>query len=211
MQVKKNQMHAVGFCLTALLWVGTSDRTAPPGAHQQTLNDSSLVAEGIFSSRDNVSNISTELDKWPSAFFLMDFDEGLLEDWRTLARSGVESQECSSKVLLVAAYSLIIVVSLFGNTMVCHVLVKNKRNQSSTSLFIMNLAVADIFISVLNTPFTLVRSALTLLSVGIVLYHIIYMYVCIYCISYIFSSKATQTYNVASVHLFFSSLYSVCH
>ncbi|KAG7241266.1 hypothetical protein INR49_025784 [Caranx melampygus] len=84
----------------------------------------------------------------------------MLEDWRSLAskkRRGGESQGGSVKALLVAAYSLIIVISLFGNTLVCHVLVKNKRNQSATSLFIMNLAVADIFITVLNTPFTLVR------------------------------------------------------
>ncbi|XP_029366960.1 probable G-protein coupled receptor 83 [Echeneis naucrates] len=84
----------------------------------------------------------------------------MLEDWLSLAskkRRGGESQEGRVKALLVAAYSLIIVVSLFGNTLVCHVLVKNKRNQSATSLFIMNLAVADIFITVLNTPFTLVR------------------------------------------------------
>ncbi|XP_041642282.1 probable G-protein coupled receptor 83 [Cheilinus undulatus] len=84
----------------------------------------------------------------------------MLEDWRSLASRklrGGESQERSVKALLVAAYSLIIVISLFGNTLVCHVVVKNKRTQSATSLFIMNLAVADIFITVLNTPFTLVR------------------------------------------------------
>uniref|UniRef100_A0A8C6U2C4 G protein-coupled receptor 83 n=1 Tax=Neogobius melanostomus TaxID=47308 RepID=A0A8C6U2C4_9GOBI len=68
-----------------------------------------------------------------------------------------ESQGGCIKVLLVGAYSLIIIISLFGNTLVCHVVVKNKRAQSSTSLFIMNLAIADIFITVLNTPFTLVR------------------------------------------------------
>uniref|UniRef100_A0A3Q3W0F8 G-protein coupled receptors family 1 profile domain-containing protein n=1 Tax=Mola mola TaxID=94237 RepID=A0A3Q3W0F8_MOLML len=86
--------------------------------------------------------------------------EGMLEDWRSLARRksrGGESQVGSVKTLLVAAYSLIIVLSLFGNALVCHVVVKNKRSQSATSLFIMNLAVADIFITVLNTPFTLVR------------------------------------------------------
>ncbi|XP_076026509.1 G-protein coupled receptor 83 [Genypterus blacodes] len=84
----------------------------------------------------------------------------MLADWRSLAsrtRRGGESQDAGVKALLVAAYSLIIVTSLFGNTLVCHVVLKNKRTQSSTSLFIMNLAVADIFITVLNTPFTLVR------------------------------------------------------
>uniref|UniRef100_A0A8C5ICG6 G-protein coupled receptors family 1 profile domain-containing protein n=1 Tax=Gouania willdenowi TaxID=441366 RepID=A0A8C5ICG6_GOUWI len=85
---------------------------------------------------------------------------GTLADWRSLASKksfGGESQDGGIKALLVAAYSLIIVVSLFGNSLVCHVVVKNKRTQSSTGLFILNLAVADIFITVLNTPFTLVR------------------------------------------------------
>lgn len=101
-----------------------------------------------------------------SGLFLLDFDEGLLEDWRSLASSGGESQDGSIKALLVAAYSLIIVISLFGNTLVCHVVVKNKRTLSATSLFILNLAVADIFITVLNTPFTLVRPLCPCVSVG---------------------------------------------
>ncbi|XP_019955916.2 G-protein coupled receptor 83 [Paralichthys olivaceus] len=152
-------MPAVCVHLSLLLWViGSSGRAAAAG---QTLNDSSLVAGGMFSSRENFLNVSVaQLENRTSGFFLLDFDEGLLEDWRSLASKrsrGGESQEGGVKVLLVAAYSLIIVVSLFGNILVCHVLVKNKRAQSATSLFIMNLAVADIFITVLNTPFTLVR------------------------------------------------------
>ncbi|XP_068177271.1 G-protein coupled receptor 83 [Antennarius striatus] len=124
------------------------------------LNDSSLLAEGVFADTERPLNLSRQLGNGTSGFFLLDFDDGLLEDWRSLAskkRRGRESKDLSVKALLVAAYSVIIVISLFGNTLVCHVVVKNKRNQSSTSLFIMNLAVADIFITVLNTPFTLVR------------------------------------------------------
>ncbi|KAM6971971.1 G-protein coupled receptor 83 [Aplochiton taeniatus] len=72
-------------------------------------------------------------------------------------RYGGESQNGTVKAMLVIAYSFIIVISLFGNTLVCHVVIKNKRMQSATSLFIVNLAVADILITLLNTPFTLVR------------------------------------------------------
>ena len=60
------------------------------------------------------------------------------------------------KALLIVAYSVIIIMSLFGNTLVCHVVLKNKRMHSATSLFIVNLAVSDIMITLLNTPFTLV-------------------------------------------------------
>ncbi|KAM4045656.1 G-protein coupled receptor 83 [Anomaloglossus baeobatrachus] len=83
-----------------------------------------------------------------------------LVDWQSFIekkRYGAESQNPTVKALLIVAYSFIIVFSLFGNVLVCHVVIKNKRMHSATSLFIVNLAVADILITLLNTPFTLAR------------------------------------------------------
>lgn len=81
-------------------------------------------------------------------------------DWQNFVgrrRYGAESQNPTVKALLIVAYSFIIVFSLFGNVLVCHVIFKNQRMHSATSLFIVNLAVADLMITLLNTPFTLVR------------------------------------------------------
>ncbi|KAA0716681.1 G-protein coupled receptor 83 [Triplophysa tibetana] len=71
------------------------------------------------------------------------------------ASSESEAHRPTIRALLILAYSVIIIISLFGNVIVCHVVVKNKRMHSVTSLFIMNLAIADILITLLNTPFTL--------------------------------------------------------
>ncbi|KAI4904201.1 hypothetical protein NFI96_000069 [Prochilodus magdalenae] len=71
-------------------------------------------------------------------------------------RYRADSQRPAVQALLAAAYSIIIIISLSGNTAVCHVVMKNKRTRSVTSIFIMNLAIADILITLLNTPFTLV-------------------------------------------------------
>ncbi|NXC04355.1 GPR83 protein, partial [Orthonyx spaldingii] len=93
-----------------------------------------------------------------SDFFPWDNDS--LADWQRFvdrSRYGAESQSTTVKALLIAAYSFIIVFSLFGNVLVCHVVIKTKRVPSATSLFIVNLAVADIMITLLNTPFTLAR------------------------------------------------------
>ncbi|KAM4684181.1 G-protein coupled receptor 83 isoform 2-T2 [Amazona ochrocephala] len=92
-----------------------------------------------------------------SGFFSWDNDS--LAEWQSFvgrSRYGAESQSITVKALLVAAYSVIIVFSLFGNVLVCQVVIKTKRMRSATSLFIVNLAVADIMITLLNTPFTLV-------------------------------------------------------
>lgn len=84
-------------------------------------------------------------------------------DWQNFVgrrRYGAESQNPTVKALLIVAYSFIIIFSLFGNILVCHVIFKNQRMHSATSLFIVNLAVADLMITLLNTPFTLVRPGL---------------------------------------------------
>lgn len=78
------------------------------------------------------------------------------EKFAELAKYEPESQKPTVKALLIMAYSVIIIMSLFGNVLVCHVVLKNKRMHSATSLFIVNLAVSDIMITLLNTPFTLV-------------------------------------------------------
>ncbi|NXC37013.1 GPR83 protein, partial [Campylorhamphus procurvoides] len=93
-----------------------------------------------------------------SGFF--SWDNESLADWQSFvdrSRYGAESQSITVKALLVVAYSVIIIFSLFGNVLVCHVVFKTKRMHSATSLFIVNLAVADIMITLLNTPFTLAR------------------------------------------------------
>ncbi|NXL92455.1 GPR83 protein, partial [Alectura lathami] len=93
-----------------------------------------------------------------SGFFPWDNDT--LDEWQSFvgwSRHAADSQHVAAKALLVTAYSIIIVFSLFGNVLVCHVVIKSKRLRSATSLFIVNLAVADIMITLLNTPFTLAR------------------------------------------------------
>ncbi|KAM8965085.1 G-protein coupled receptor 83-like [Sarcophilus harrisii] len=58
------------------------------------------------------------------------------------------------RCLFIFAYFSIILMSVLGNTLVCSVLLKSKRIHSATGVFIANLAVAGILITLLNTPFT---------------------------------------------------------
>ncbi|XP_009564673.2 G-protein coupled receptor 83 [Cuculus canorus] len=94
----------------------------------------------------------------PNTSLFFSWDNDSLADWQNFvgrSRYGAESQSIMVKALLIMAYSFIIVFSLFGNVLVCHVVIKTKRIHSATSLFIVNLAIADIMITLLNTPFTL--------------------------------------------------------
>ncbi|GAU93963.1 hypothetical protein RvY_05813-2 [Ramazzottius varieornatus] len=60
--------------------------------------------------------------------------------------------------VVLGAYTLIIVASLMGNLLVLFVIGKMRRmHRSVTNIFLLNVAVSDILITVLNIPFNLVR------------------------------------------------------
>ncbi|XP_002720110.1 G-protein coupled receptor 83-like [Oryctolagus cuniculus] len=63
----------------------------------------------------------------------------------------------AAKIVLTVAYAVIIMISLFGNSLVCQVFIKHKEITKSTGLLIFNLAVSDILIIIFNSPFALAR------------------------------------------------------
>ncbi|XP_078056881.1 G-protein coupled receptor 83-like [Mustelus asterias] len=81
----------------------------------------------------------------------------LLRSLVNSVRHGTAPQNFPVQALLIVAYSITIAISLFGNLLVCQVVMRSKKVNTATSLFIANLAVADLMITLLNMPFTLVR------------------------------------------------------
>ncbi|KAK1151453.1 putative G-protein coupled receptor 83 [Acipenser oxyrinchus oxyrinchus] len=61
----------------------------------------------------------------------------------------------TQKTLLIVAYLLIMTISLFGNLLVCLVVVQKKIKRAATNVFIFNLALAHLMLTLLNTPFKL--------------------------------------------------------
>ncbi|GBM26903.1 putative G-protein coupled receptor 83 [Araneus ventricosus] len=59
--------------------------------------------------------------------------------------------------VIIAFYSLIIIISIFGNLLVCNIVARNAKMRSSTYIFIANLALSDFMMTVLNIPFNVAR------------------------------------------------------
>ncbi|GFY58532.1 probable G-protein coupled receptor 83 [Trichonephila inaurata madagascariensis] len=59
--------------------------------------------------------------------------------------------------IIIIFYSLIIVISIFGNVLVCNIVAQNRKMRSSTYVFIANLALSDFLMTVLNIPFNVAR------------------------------------------------------
>ncbi|XP_068164214.1 neuropeptide Y receptor Y2, like [Antennarius striatus] len=79
----------------------------------------------------------------------------------TLLFEGVNFQEdpiklLSVQVVLILAYSTIIVLGVVGNSLVIYVIYRFKTLRTVTNFFIANLAVADLLVNTLCLPFTLV-------------------------------------------------------
>ncbi|KAB0800485.1 hypothetical protein PPYR_06225 [Photinus pyralis] len=51
-------------------------------------------------------------------------------------------------------YSIIFVVAMFGNGIICYIVISSPRMRSVTNYFIMNLAIGDILITIFCVPFT---------------------------------------------------------
>ncbi|KAM4611640.1 LOW QUALITY PROTEIN: neuropeptide Y receptor Y2, like [Polymixia lowei] len=64
------------------------------------------------------------------------------------------------QVVLILAYSTIIVLGVLGNSLVIYVIYRFKTLRTVTNFFIANLAVADLLVNTLCLPFTLVYTLL---------------------------------------------------
>ncbi|XP_017948295.1 neuropeptide Y receptor type 2 [Xenopus tropicalis] len=76
------------------------------------------------------------------------------------------------QVILIAAYSLIILLGLVGNSLVIYMIVKYKNMRTVTNFFIANLAIADLMVDSFCLPFTLVYTLMDEWKFGSVLCHL---------------------------------------
>jgi hypothetical protein len=64
-------------------------------------------------------------------------------------------------VLITISYSLIVIVSLCGNTLVCKTIAFQPKMRNSTNILIGVLAISDLIMTIFNIPFTVVDIILT--------------------------------------------------
>ncbi|MBN3305862.1 NPY2R protein, partial [Amia calva] len=77
------------------------------------------------------------------------------------------------QITLIAAYSLIILLGLMGNSLVVYTIVRYKNMRTVTNFFIANLALADLMVDSLCLPFTLAYTLLDEWKFGAVLCHLV--------------------------------------
>ncbi len=65
------------------------------------------------------------------------------------------SKKLMKNVIVIVCYSLIILVSLFGNLLVCYIILSKHRLRSrTTNILIANLTISDLLMTIVNVPLT---------------------------------------------------------
>jgi hypothetical protein len=69
-------------------------------------------------------------------------------------------QKMIKNSIIIIFYSLIFIISLFGNCLVCYVILSTRQMRTVTNFYIANLTISDIMMTLLNIPFNVMRFVL---------------------------------------------------
>ncbi|XP_012689795.2 neuropeptide Y receptor Y7 [Clupea harengus] len=123
---------------------------------------------------DLLNDTDTSPAKWDDIsrygeFFLMNNSLNLLRP----TFSDDITKHLIVQITLIAAYSLIIILGLVGNTLVIYMIILYKNMRTVTNYFIANLALADLMVDTICLPFTLAYTLLDEWKFGAVLCHLV--------------------------------------
>lgn len=84
-----------------------------------------------------------------------------------------QNEAAGGNAFLILAYSVLFIISFCGNALVCYVIFRQKRLYTVTNFFIANLAVADLFVTLVNVPFNIARNLMEEWPFGDFLCHLV--------------------------------------
>ncbi|XP_069141054.1 G-protein coupled receptor 83-like [Argopecten irradians] len=79
----------------------------------------------------------------------------------------------SGAALLLVSFSILVIISFFGNMLVVHVVVKNRKMHTVTYIFIANMAFSDLLMTCLNVPLNIARELMSEWTLGSILCHLL--------------------------------------
>ncbi|KAH9399561.1 neuropeptide Y receptor [Tyrophagus putrescentiae] len=129
---------------------------APPALRNFVDKGGGSLAGGVVGSGDGASS---SLNQFASAnMTIEDFRAFLLE---ANMSPSYRSARATRHSVIIAFYSAIVLVSLFGNLFVCYVITKRRRMRTRTNFLMANMAVSDLMIASITIPMTIARILLS--------------------------------------------------
>jgi hypothetical protein len=66
-------------------------------------------------------------------------------------------QKMIKNSIVIIFYSIIFIISLFGNCLVCYIIFSTRQMRTVTNFYIANLTISDIMMTLINIPFNIMR------------------------------------------------------
>jgi len=83
--------------------------------------------------------------------------------------SDYKNEKFDGSETVIALYSLIVVISLFGNLLVCFAILKNKTMKTKTNILMANITISGLMMTIFNIPFIIARILLDNWPFGVIL------------------------------------------
>ena len=93
----------------------------------------------------------------------------LLSSKYTVEKYSKNSDNFKDNFTIIIIYSLIVLISMFGNLLVLFVILKNKRMRTKTNILMANITVSDLMMTIFNIPFNMARIILNDWPFGVIL------------------------------------------
>lgn len=103
---------------------------------------------GMYANSSNGSDYETQL---------FQIHKILIRNWTTRYSSSLEKYSLDLKILIIFLYCIIVLVSIFGNSIVCKIVFLNSSMRSTTNIYIGNMSISDILMTLLNVPLQLIQ------------------------------------------------------
>ncbi|KAH9418542.1 neuropeptide Y receptor [Dermatophagoides pteronyssinus] len=100
---------------------------------------------------------TTTTDPMISSYYDNDYESqsSIINDQQST--NYIDNDHSIRNIIVIICYSLIIIFSLCGNYLVCHVIYSTPKLRTTTNILIFSLAISDILTTVLNIPFNCAR------------------------------------------------------
>ena len=120
-----------------------------------------MTKENIFHAlEDLLNNFKNNSQNVSAVLAFMQYTANMTANSSSWTTGKSEKSDIVRNILLVFAYGTLTLISLFGNSIVCYVIIRNKRMYTVTNFFIANMAMSDLLLTCFNVPFNIARNLL---------------------------------------------------
>ncbi|XP_027197814.2 uncharacterized protein LOC113792119 isoform X1 [Dermatophagoides pteronyssinus] len=163
-----NSTSSKALLLSRAIWLALKKENIFLGNNTETIaNDIATtlleeIADGINQTFVNQTSLSTKGDDFPlpiitSRIAAIANKQTTQSSSSSSTTATTEDEDFYRHLITVIAYSLIIIVSLCGNSLVLKMILTKKKLQTTTNILIAWLAVSDLLTTTLNIPFNVAR------------------------------------------------------